>query len=140
VHGEAELSVAWSDDDMVIDFISPTESIFGFEYEPTTDEDIALADERTQTLIAPGLLAINAEAGCDLTGDPVTDVVFEGSHAEITASWFFTCENPDQIAELDAAELFAEFPGLVEIDAQWASADLQSAAELSASSTVLRFG
>ncbi len=136
-HGVAELAVAWSEGEMVIDLISPTQNIFGFEYEAVTDEDLALAADRTEALSQPGIIAINAEAGCVLTDDAIIELEYEGSHAELTASWLLSCENPDEIAQLDTAALFAEFPNLEDIDAQWASATGQSAAELSPSATVL---
>lgn len=136
-HGVAELTVAWDGGDVVVDFISPTYNIFGFEYEPESDEDIAVAEEQTAMLTAAENFAINAEAACSPNGDVTTDIEYEGSHAEITASWLFTCENPDELSQIDTAALFAKFPNLEDVDAQWASADTQSAAELVASATVL---
>jgi len=136
-HGAADLTVAWSEGDMVVDLITPTQNIFGFEYEPTTDEDIALVAERIDALSEPGIVAINAEAGCELAGAVSTEVEYEGSHAELTASWLFSCAQPDQIKQLDAAGLFAEFPSFEDIDAQWASATGQSSAELSPSAPTL---
>jgi len=138
VHGSAELFVAWSGSDVVVDLISPANNIFGFENEPSTDEEQSVAAERTEALTAPGVIAFNSEAGCNLDA-VASDVAFEGSHAEISASWMFACANPDAINELDTGALFSEFPGLLDIDAQWASESRQSASELSPSSTVLRF-
>ncbi len=138
-HGVAELAVAWNEGEMVIDLISPTQNIFGFEYEAVTDEDLALVADRTEALSEPGIIAINAEAGCDLTDDVLIELEYEGSHAELTASWLLSCENPDDIAQLDTAALFAEFPNLEDIDAQWASDSGQSAAELSPSVPDLSF-
>ena len=136
-HGVAELTVAWSGGDMVIDLVSPTYNIFGFEREAETDEEIAVVEDRTSALTAPGVISINDEAGCTLTDDPTTELEFEGSHAEIIASWLLTCENPDEINQLDASGLFAEFPNLEDLDTQWASDAGQSSAELSPSSTTV---
>ena len=93
--------------------------------------------DRTGVLSEPGVIVINSEAGCVLADEVVTEVEFEGSHAELTASWLFSCEHPDEIKRLDVAALFVEFPNLEDIDAQWASPSGQSAAELSPSATVL---
>lgn len=136
-HGVAELSVAWSDGVLIVDLISPTFNIFGFEKEPSTDEERSLVTDRTDALTQPGVITLNAEAGCELADDVSTEVEFEGSHAELTASWMFNCDSLDEIGQLDAAMLFAEFPNLEDIDAQWASPVGQSAAELSPASTVL---
>ncbi len=139
-HGVAELSLAWSDAEVVIDLISPTYNIFGFEQEASTDEERALVADRTEALTQPGVIALNEEAGCELVGDASTELEYEGSHAEITASWLFDCENLDEIQQLDLTALFAEFPNLEDVDAQWASPSGQSAGELSPSSTVLSLG
>jgi hypothetical protein len=125
---------------VVIDLISPTFNVFGFEYEATTDEDKELVADRRGVLAEPEIMALNAEAQCELVADVATELEYEGSHAELTASWLFTCSSPDEIRELDVAALFAEFPNLEDIDAQWASPSGQSAAELSPSSTVLSLG
>jgi hypothetical protein len=139
-HGVAELSVAWSETEVFVDLVSPTYNIFGFEHEPSTDDERSVVTERTDALIAPGVIVINEEAGCELAGEVVTDVELEGSHAELTASWLFACEHPDDIKQLDVASLFDEFPNLEDIDAQWVSPSGQSAAELSPSATVLGLG
>ncbi len=136
-HGVAELSVAWSDGVLIVDLISPTFNIFGFEKEPSTDEERSLVTDRTDALTQPGVITLNAEAGCELADDVSTEVEFEGSHAELTASWMFNCDSLDEIRQLDTAMLFAEFPNLEDIDAQWVSPVGQSAAELSPASTVL---
>ncbi len=117
--------------------ISPTFNVFGFEYEPTTDDDLAIEADRTEALIGPGVIAINEQAGCAL-GDPAeTEVEREGSHAEITVSWAFTCANPDEVAQVDLNGLFAEFPNFEDIDVQWISETNQSSAELSPSSAIV---
>ncbi|MCP3974046.1 MAG: DUF2796 domain-containing protein [bacterium] len=136
-HGAAEMTVAWIEADVAIDLISPTFNIFGFEYEPATDEDLAVAADRTEALSTPGIIAINAEAGCALADPVATELEYEGSHSEMTASWLFVCEDPDEIRELDTSRLFAEFPSFQDIDAQWISASDQSAAELSPSAPIL---
>ncbi len=136
-HGAAELTVAWTEDSVVIDLISPTQNIFGFENEATTEEEKTVVEDRTKALTAPGIVAINDEAGCELDGDASTELEYEGSHAEITASWEYTCDNPDEISQLETAELFNEFPKLEDLDVQWASEAGQSSAELTPDSTRL---
>lgn len=136
-HGTAELTVAWIGAEVTIDLVSPTFNVFGFEYEPTTDEDIAIQVDRTAALIAPDAITINDEAGCALVGAAETEVEREGSHSEITATWLYGCDNPDEVSQVDLAGLFAEFPNFEDIDAQWISDTTQSAAELSPSATTL---
>lgn len=139
-HGAAELTVAWAGGDMVIDLISPTFNIFGFEYEATSDEDLAIVADRLDAVSAPDVIVVNEEAGCSLADDVATDLEYEGSHAELTVSWILVCANPDDIDEVDAAGLFAALPNLQDLDVEWASDAGQSSAELSPSATVLRLG
>ena len=122
---------------MAIDLISPTFNVFGFEYEPTTSEDLAIETDRTEAISAASIITINDEAGCTLVDPVETEVERDGSHSEITVSWLFVCDAPDQVEELDATQLFAEFPNFKDVDAQWISASDQSAAELSPSATTL---
>lgn len=138
VHGLAELFVAWNGSDVVVDLVSPANNIFGFEYEATTDEDLAIVAERTDVLTAHDLLAFNDQAACSLAADVDSEFVIEGSHAEVTTSWLFVCEEPGELSQLDLTALFTEFPGLQDIDAQLASEAGQSAAELSPSSAILQ--
>jgi len=124
---------------VVVDFVSPAFNIYGFEYEPGTDEEKSFAAEQNATLASPDLLALNDEAGCNLVDDVEPEFVVEGSHAEITTSWLFACTSPEDIQALDMTALFDAFPELLDVDAQWVSPSAQSAAELSPSSSVLRF-
>ena len=130
-HGSADLSVAWIETDIVVDLISPTQNVFGFEYEPETDEDIALADERTEALAALSLVTFNDDAGCELTEPAATTIEQEGSHSEITVSWEFSCANPADVLAFDLTDLFSEFPGFELLDVEWVTATTQSSTEMS---------
>ena len=138
-HGAGDLFVAWSGNAVAIDLISPANNLFGFEYEAETDEDIAIVDDALNYLSGSAAFAFNDEAGCSPDDDANISTEAEGTHSEVTASWEFTCENPESLTELDATGLFEQFPRFEDIDAQWASDSGQSAAELSASAPVLRF-
>ncbi len=139
-HGSAQLSVAWIGADIAVDLISPTQNVIGFEYEPETEEDRSTAAERTEAIATTGMVTINEAAACEQTGPVTTETEREGSHSEITVSWLFTCDNPDEINEVDLTALFAEFPAFEDIDAEWVSETDQSAAELSPERTTLRLG
>ena len=138
-HGAGDLFVAWSGNAVAIDLISPANNLFGFEYEAETDEDIAIVDDALNYLSGSAAFAFNDEAGCSPDDDANISTEAEGTHSEVTASWEFTCENPESLTELDATGLFEQFPRFEDVDAQWASDSGQSAAELSASAPVLRF-
>ena len=138
-HGAGDLFVAWSGNAVAIDLISPANNLFGFEYEAETDEVIAIVDDALNYLSGSAAFAFNDEAGCSPDDDANISTEAEGTHSEVTASWEFTCENPESLTELDVTGFFEQFPRFEDVDAQWASDSGQSAAELSASAPVLRF-
>ncbi len=136
-HGTAELSVAWIDAQVAIDLVSPTFNVFGFEYEPTSDDDLAIEADRTEVLTGPGMVAVNDDARCAMIDPVSTEVERDGTHSEITVSWVFECENADAVSEVDFSGLFAEFSNFEDIDVQWISDTQQSSAELSPSSATV---
>ena len=57
--------------------------------------------DRNEALTAAGLLVFNDDAGCSLTSDPESEFEVDGSHAEVSTSWLFSCDAPDQLNQLD---------------------------------------
>ena len=102
-----------------------------------SDDDLAIEVDRTEALTASGVISINDAAGCSLSGPVETEIERDGSHSEITASWLFVCDDPDDIDEVDLTQLFTGFPSFEDIDAQWISESEQSSAELSPSAPTL---
>jgi len=131
------MTIAWIDADVAIDLVSPTFNVIGFEYEPATDEDIAIEADRISALTADGVLTIDDAAGCSLVEPAETEIERDGSHSEITVSWMYSCENPDEISQVDASGLFAEFPNFDDVDVEWLSDTQQSAAELTPASAAV---
>ena len=67
VHGIAELNLAIDGDELEIEFVSPADSIVGFEYAPSTDaERKAVADAIAKLRNPENLFDIPASAGCKL--------------------------------------------------------------------------
>lgn len=138
-HGVADLSVAWIDSDITVLLVSPTQNVFGFEYVAETDEDLATVAAQTEAITADGIVAVNESAGCELAQPASSELEQDGTHAEITVSWSFSCENPDEVSDLDLSALFDAFPGFEDIDAEWISDSSQSAVELTPDQPVLSF-
>lgn len=149
-HGAATLTVAWSGSEMEVELDSPGFNLFGFEYEPSAAEDIQVVEEAVAALEAGDLLVFNAEAGCQLTDATVTteweaeeehaeeEHAEEGEvHSDVQGHFALVCSSPDDIRSLDLTALFARFPNLESLEAQWVSDTSQSAAELSAESPLL---
>lgn len=160
-HGAAVLTVAWSGSDLEVDLDTPAFNLFGFEYEPSSDEDIQIVEEAVAALESGDLLGFNAEAGCQLIGATVaTAWDHEGEHAkdanhdaghedanhdkeegevhsDVEAHFILECSSPDDIRSLDLAPLFERFPSLESLEAQGVSDTAQSSTELSAESSLL---
>jgi hypothetical protein len=154
-HGAATLTVAWSGNEMEIELNTPAFNLFGFEYEPSTDEEIQLVEEAVQALESGDLLIINAEAACHLSDSDITtgweqegehadaehdeeEHAEEGeTHSDVRATFTQMCDSPDEIRSLDLSPLFNRFPNLEALEAQVVSDTSQSAAELTAESALL---
>ena len=67
VHGFASINLAIDDEELQIEFVSPAESIVGFEYEPSTaTEHKAVADAIALLRDPAKLFVLPASAGCEL--------------------------------------------------------------------------
>ena len=67
VHGFASINLAIDDEELQIEFVSPAESIVGFEYEPSTEaERKAVADAIALLRDPAKLFVLPASAGCEL--------------------------------------------------------------------------
>ncbi len=67
-HGVGALNIAVDGTTVAMEFTAPGADIVGFEYEATSDEDLAKIDAAIETLTSPlALFAFNAEAGCTVT-------------------------------------------------------------------------
>ena len=63
----------------------------------------------------------------------------ESVHSEFHASYTFTCNNVNRLAEIDLKGLFEQYPNVLDLDLQYVTEDTQGAAELNASQSVLKF-
>lgn len=67
VHGFASINLAIDDEELQIEFVSPAESIVGFEYEPSNaTERKAVADAIALLRDPAKLFVLPASAGCEL--------------------------------------------------------------------------
>ena len=82
VHGFASINLAIDDEELQIEFVSPAESIVGFEYEPSTAaERKAMADAIALLGNPAKLFALPASAGCELH-EVEAERHAEGEHEE----------------------------------------------------------
>ena len=82
VHGFASINLAIDDEELQIEFVSPAESIVGFEYEPSNAaERKAVADAIALLRDPAKLLVLPASAGCELH-EVEAERYAEGDHEE----------------------------------------------------------
>ena len=162
-HGAALLNVAQDGSSLSLEFISPSVNIVGFEYQPSTDEERAAVETAVNDLSdGAALFSPSSAAGCELADVEVESAIEVGpegeeheegeegheegeehkegeAHSEFHAMYEFTCANPGELTGLELADLFALYPGIEDLDAQYALDSGQGAAELNADSTQLTF-
>ena len=85
-HGAALLNVVLEGESLSMEFVSPAVNLVGFEYEPSTDEEVrAVEDALTQLRDGAALFAPAEAARCELAGaEAAREVTDEEGHAEGT--------------------------------------------------------
>lgn len=130
VHGIAVLNIVLENHEVHLTLESPAVNLLGFEHAPVTAEEKTAFHATRQILSGPTRLFALPGAGCQLMdsdiqmpeihshadGDDGHD--HHEEHADIHANYRFQCS---RIAELNEIriDLFAIFPGIQQIKAQW---------------------
>lgn len=134
VHGLMRIDIAVDKHLLTLQLESPLDSLLGFEHRPRTPAQRQAADVlRQQMNEGAALFKADAAARCTLTRAAVESAVFqnpatggnESEHADLDASYEFTCANPDKLTAVDIG-LFDAFPRLQKIEVQVAAAKGQS--------------
>lgn len=143
VHGEAMLNVVLEGSALYIEFASPAINLIGFEHAPGNDEQAAAFSNAEQMLAsadrlfhfsATQCLLENAEIEApDMKNHELTD---HHEHADFHASYVFQCEQAKDLTTI-SVRLFAVFPGIQEIKAQWILQDKQGFASLTENNSTL---
>ena len=142
-HGAAALTIAWSGNELAIDLETPAYNVVGFEYAPTSEEDIEVLDESVAALEAGNLLQFSPEADCIITTAVVetemSEAEAEETHSDIDVTYSVVCQTPDKLESLDASGLFTRFPNFEALQVQWISDTQQSATEITADNPIVSF-
>lgn len=128
-HGALKLDVAIEGRKLVIAMEAPLDNLIGFEHAPRTDAERKAAAEVLARLRSPDkgtpLFAADAAARCALSKAEVQAPVLEpgakaaakDEHADLDASYEFTCAQPGELRTLDVG-LFEAYPRTRRIDVQ----------------------
>jgi hypothetical protein len=126
-HGVAALEVVADGSRLTLTLDSPLDNLLGFERAPRTEAERRRVQSMAERLRAPATLIRPDGAARCTPGDTTIEapVVGLGSgstgkdgHADLSATWVFTCAEPSALAGLDLAGLFAVAGGLRRLDVQ----------------------
>lgn len=139
-HGVVKLDVALDGARLELVLEAPLDSVVGYERAPRTDaERKAAADALARLRRGDGLFVLPAAAQCSAQPATVKADVLEGGaapkdgHADLDASFAWTCMKPAELATLDVA-LFDTFPRIRRVDVQVAAPKGQRRATLTPAS------
>ena len=140
VHGGVKLDVAVEGNQLSVQLESPLDSLVGFEHRPRTEaQRQAAATALRQLNDGAALFKPDAAAGCALTRTQVNGDALQpaapaaagaapaqaSGHADLDASYEFTCATPARLAGLEQA-LFSTFKRISRIEVQVAGAQGQA--------------
>ena len=169
VHGIAALNLALEGKEVHIELDSPAANIVGFEHAPSSKADHAAIDKAVATLKNGNrLFRFNAGAGCEMEDVKIASELIEDEHhdhdkhsddhdhekktehdheehehegevhSDIEVAYHFECSAPGKLTQL-TVELFEAFSGMEKLKVQYVIEAKQGAAELTASSHVVKF-
>lgn len=136
-HGALKLDVAIEGNKLTIAMEAPLDNLLGFERAPRTDAERKAAAEVLARLRSPdqgkALFSADASAQCTLSKADVQAPVLEpgakpapkDEHADLDASYEFSCAQPAELRSLDVG-LFDAYKRIQRIDVQVAGPKSQS--------------
>jgi Protein of unknown function (DUF2796) len=140
-HGAVKLDVAVEGNKLTIALEAPLDNLLGFERAPRTDAERKAAADVLARLRSPDkgkpLFAADAAAQCTLakaevqapTLEPGAKSAAQDEHADLDASYEFTCAKPDELRTLEVG-LFDAYKRTQRIDVQVAGPKGQAKATL----------
>jgi hypothetical protein len=143
VHGVVTMDVAVDGKTLSVSLESPLDNLLGFEHPPATPAQRSAADALLKRMNEPAAwLKPDAAAQCSVSKVEVESEALKpdaknGEHADLDASYEFTCASPEQLKALEVG-LFDAFKRIQRIDAQVAVAGGQSKQSLKRPQTKLK--
>ena len=152
VHGEAVMNIVLDGYALFIELDSPAINLIGFEHEPNNEDQKSAILNAKQTLASADRLFHFATTKCLLKNVEIEVPYIKNhedknhqhhspemhhEHADFHASYTFQCEQPKDLKEI-SVKLFAHFPSVQEIRAQWIFQGKQGTASLTANNYTIK--
>lgn len=153
-HGAAQLNIVLDGKVLELQLESPAMNLVGFEHAAKSDADKAkVTAARSQLKQPKALFGVNA-GDCSVRKAELESPLFaenahehkehpaqdQGSeHNDIDAHYIFDCQTPDELKQLDLAELFKRFPATQKIQVQLIGPNGQQGLELTPAQPTLSF-
>jgi len=165
-HGVADLNIAMSNNDLLIEWHTPADNILGFEFMPKTDQQKQTLSDSLSLLKQPSsLFEIPKQAQCDLKQTQI-DNPFESkkmaendhkehehkehehkehghdedeTHAEFDVQYSYHCQQPDYLTGLKINGVFKHFPRVETLNVAWLNDSQQSAATVTKEAMAVSF-
>lgn len=135
VHGLVNLDVAIEAGTLTVALEAPLDSVLGFEHRPRTPAQRKAADDAVKrmndgaSLIRPAAAAQCTLAKTSVESEALQAAVPKGGkqeeHADLDATFVFTCSQPDKLASIELG-LFDAFKRIKRIEVQVAGPQGQS--------------
>jgi hypothetical protein len=128
VHGLVRLDVAIDAKTLTVQLEAPLDSLLGFEHRPRTAAQKQAAEALLKQMNdGAALIRPEAAAQCKATQATVESAALQSTqaaggkdeeHADLDASFEFTCGQPDKLASIDIGPFFDAFKRIQKIEAQ----------------------
>ncbi|ENY72629.1 hypothetical protein G114_06807 [Aeromonas diversa CDC 2478-85] len=147
-HGHGQLNLVQDGNQLMLELTTPAADLIGFEHAPKTDDEKArMAQALARLKAAEGLFIPTPAAGCTLTEQVIqggqeedehdhdhdhhdaNDHDHHEGHADLGATYTFTCQQPTELKGLEAG-LFTFYPSLEKLTVQGLIPGGQVAGEL----------
>lgn len=120
-HGVGELNIAFDGNAIAMELHAPGADIVGFEYEATSEADLAAIAAAIAELTQPfELFILPASAECSVVyvnAELESEHDDASNHSEFHAEYLLTCKNPDAITQISFA-YFDAFKNAQELEVQ----------------------
>lgn len=164
VHGESELTIAFENQELAIELLSPAINIVGFEHKAKTDEEIAAISKAMVLLSHHNEMFTFSNGDCELINyfvdvSSVSNPIAEErnhttskhaehshktnneqirNHSEVIAHYAFRCKKASTPPDI-TVKVFELFTGINHITAIWLTQTQQGSVILNPSNNIINF-